>query len=225
MKRILTILSLQFAVLFANAQSQSDSNYSFGLKLLSVEKFPKILNEVKNNSQYYSPTLNGLVFKVNDNQISYRFQISNYENNDYSFTNECSTCETLNGVYKDFNAKLGFERSLTYSAVQPFYGIDLGYRSTTFIGQSKNQSTSAPLYNADIEKNGALIYPFFGLKYTVLKALTISAETGLDFLYSYDKEIKSTSSNTIQSINNFKRWQYIAKPLGILSLQFNFGEN
>ena len=225
MKKILTIIFLQFVVLLVSAQSQSDSNYSFGFKLLSAEKLPKILNEVKNNSPYYYPSFNGLVLKVNDNQISYRFQISNYKNNDYSFTNECSTCETVTGKYVDLNIKLGFERSMTYSAIQPFYGIDLGYRSTTFMGQSKDQSTSAPLYNADIEKNGGLIYPFIGVKYTVLKVITISAETGLDFLYSYDKEIKSTSSNTIQSVNNFKRWQYIAKPLGMLSLQFNFGEN
>jgi hypothetical protein len=222
MKRILTILSLQFAMLFANAQSQSDSNYSFGFKLLSVEELPRMLNEVKSSSNFYYPKFNGLILKINDNQISYRFQISNYKNDDYSFTNECSTCETVTGKYTDLNVKLGFERSMTYSALQPFYGIDLGYRSTTFIGQSKDQSTSAPLYNADLEKNGALIYPFFGLKYTALKVITISAEAGLD---SYDKEVKSNTSNTVQSVNNFKRWQYIAKPLGLLSLQFNFGEN
>ncbi len=224
MKKLFAVLTLQFLMLFAYSQSQTDSNYSFGFKLFSVEEFPKFLNEVRPSSIYNTTSFNGLIFKVNDNQISYRFQISSYKNNDYSFKNECKDCEIVTGKYKDFNIKIGFERNITYSRIQPFYGIDLGYRASTFNGDSKNAKTAAFLYNANIDKNGGKIYPFVGVKFNILKSLTISAESGLDFLYTYDKEIKSTNTNTVQSVNNFKRWQFVSKPLGMLSIQFNFGE-
>ena len=40
-----------------------------------------------------------------------------------------------------------------------------------------------------------------------------------------DKEIKSDNFNAPTSVNNFSRWQFNTKPLGLLSLQYNFGRD
>jgi hypothetical protein len=165
------------------------------------------------------------MLKVNDNQISYRFQLSNSKTNDYSFVNECATCESVVGVYKSFDIKIGFERSLIYSKIQPFYGIDLGYKRARFDGKSHDINTNAFLYNAAIEKNGALAYGFIGVKYNIIPRITLSAEAGVDYIYTYDKEIKSSNVNFVISQNKFDRLQFTSKPLGLLSLQFNFGQD
>ena len=91
--------------------------------------------------------------------------------------------------------------------------------------RSHDVNTNAFLYNTSIEKNGALIYGFFGLKYSIIPQVTLSAEAGLDYIYTYDKEIKSSNSNLVISQNKFDRVQFTTKPLGLLSLQFNFGQD
>jgi hypothetical protein len=223
-KTLLIIMTLAISKI-AFSQSQSDFNYSLGIRALTIQEYPKLLNEVRDGSVFYTSGFNGLIAKVNDNQISYRFQVSNVKKDNYSFKNECATCEIVTGNYKDFDLKIGFERSLIYSKLQPFYGLDLGFKRVNFEGKSRDAKINTFLYNANIEKNGAVIYPFFGLKYNIIPVITISAEAGLDIIYTHDKEIKSDNTNSPPSVNNFTRWQFNSKPLGLLSLQYNFGRD
>ncbi|OAQ40586.1 hypothetical protein A5893_06480 [Pedobacter psychrophilus] len=225
MKKTLLLITLLAISKITFCQSQSDFNYSIGISALTIQEYPKLLNEVRNGNIFYTSGFNGITAKVNDNQISYRFQVSNVKEDNYSFKNECENCEVVIGDYKSFDLKMGFERSLIYSKIQPFYGIDLGYKRANFDGKSNNANNNTFLYNANIEKNGGLIYPFLGVKYNVIPAITISAETGIDFIYTHDKEIKSDNTNAPTSVNNFSRWQFNTKPLGLLSLQFNFGRD
>jgi hypothetical protein len=225
MKKIFLFLFIQINVIIATAQSQSDSDYSFGIKAFSIEELSKLMNEVKLKSSYQTFQFNGLVFKVNDNQISYRFQINTLKKDDYSFKNECITCETVTGKFDELNLRIGFERNITYTRLQPFYGIDLGYKTGKFNGEALDSKTNLFLYNVSIQKNGATVYPFIGVKFNIIKSLTLSAESGIDFLYNYEKEIKSTKNNVVTSSNGFKRSRFINKPLGMLSLQYNFGSN
>ncbi|MFC5282614.1 hypothetical protein [Pedobacter alpinus] len=225
MKKLLPIIFFQLFAIACLAQSQSDSQYSIGFKLLAIEEQPKLLNEVRANSKFYTTGLNGLMLKINDNQISYRFLISTFKEDDYSFKNECLDCEIVNGEYKSLDLKMGFERSLIYSKFQPFYGADLGYKRTTFIGVSNDNNSGTFNYDTNIEKNGASLTPFIGVKYNFVRSLTLSAEAGFDFIYTTDKEIKTTNANTNISVNNFTRWQYNSRPLAQLSLQFNFGRD
>lgn len=223
-KRSLLIILLACSIA-GFAQSQSDSNYSIGIKLLSVDEQPELLNEIRDNSTFYTSGFNGLMLKINDNQISYRFSANTFKKSDYSFTNECSNCETVMGEYNSLDLKVGFERSLSYSRLQPFYGLDIGFKKANFEGTSQDKASSAPLYNVNVKKNAITVNPFIGLKFNIIRALTISAEAGFDFLKTYDKETKTTSSNTLISVNNFDRWQYNSRPLAQLSLQFNFGRD
>lgn len=225
MKKFYLYIILQFFILISAAQSQSDSNYSFGIRLYSVEELPKLLNEVKDHSNYQNFSFNGLIFKVNDNQISYRFLINTLKKDNYSFKNECIDCETVKGNYDEVNFRIGFERNITYSRLQPFYGIDLGYKEAKFNGMANDAKTNAFMYNVSVQKNGANFYPFIGLKFNVIRSFTISAESGVDFLYGYEKEIKSSNTNVIISSTGFNRSRFATKPLGMLSVQYNFGAN
>lgn len=225
MKKLYLFVFLQSFFLISTAQSQSDSNYSFGIKLFALEELPKTLNEIRTGDYYYNTSFNGLIFKVNDNQISYRFLVNKIKNNNYSFKNECVNCEIVNGKYSELNVKIGFERNITYSRFQPYYGMDLGYKGVDFTGQSRDANTSAFMYHANVEKYGVTISPFIGVKFNILKSLTISAESGIDFFYSNDKEVKSGTNNAFISSESFKRWNFINKPLGLLSLQYNFGSD
>lgn len=223
MKKTLLSILLCFFLIHAFAQSQTNAEYSIGLKIISLEELPKILNEVKNTSKYYLSPLNGIIFKVNDNQISYRFQVYTYKNNNFEFQNECKNCEIVTGKYKSLNIKVGFERSIVYSKVQPFYGMDFGFQKVNFDGSSSDFTNSTFRYNTNVEKNGGLFYPFIGLKYNFLKSLTISVETGIDFYYSDDKEIKSSQNNILISQNHYRRWEFNTRPIGLLSLEYSFG--
>lgn len=225
MRKLLLLFIIQLTAIAVFAQSQSDSNYSIGIKLLAIDEQPKLLNEVRDNSTFYISGLNGLMLKINDNQISYRFSAYTFKKNDYSFKNECSNCQIVNGDYNSLALKIGFERSLIYSKLQPFYGADLGFKRVAFDGQSTDQTTGAFLYNVNIEKNAATINPFIGIKYNIVRTITISAEAGFDFIRTSDKEIKTQANNTLISSNNFNRFQYNSRPLAQLSLQFNFGRD
>ncbi|WP_155977909.1 hypothetical protein [Pedobacter glucosidilyticus] len=222
------ILLLTVGIIFyfqAFSQSQNNYSYSVGIKAASFGDFPKLMNEVRSAESFTPSYLNGIVFKFNDNQISYRFIGSKYTNNDYSFKNVCQDCETVNGNFSDFTLKAGFERSLIYGVFQPFYGLDLGYRRIYFDGIANNVSNNALLYDVIVEKNGALIHPLIGVKVNLLKSkFTISAEAGLDILYSNDRETKTLNDgNRTTSIANFRRWGFNNLPLSMLSLQYNFG--
>jgi len=222
MKRIYTLIFFIFITTFAFSQSQNDYSYSAGISLFSYGEYPKLLNEVRSSDSYRTSAFNGLIFKFNDNQISYRILGSLYSNDDYSFKNLCKDCETVTGKFKQFSAKFGFERNIIYGTVQPFYGLDLGFKKINFSGTSRDQSNT-PLYDIEIEKNGGVIYPFLGVKVNLIKArLTFSAEAGIDILYSHDKETRTNNGNP-PDINNYKRWGFYNKPLGMFGLQFNFG--
>ncbi len=225
MKKLSLLIFLLAFTITGFAQSQSDSNYSIGLNLLSIDEQPKLLNEVRDNGKFYASGLNGLILKINDNQISYRFSAQTFKKTDYSFTNECSNCEITKGKYNSLALKVGFERSISYTRLQPFYGLDLGFKKANFDGSSQDKSTSTFLYNVNIEKNAITANPFIGLKFNIIKALTLSAEAGFDFIKTYDKETKTSANNTLISNNNFDRWQYNSRPLAQLSLQFNFGSD
>ncbi|WP_442794726.1 hypothetical protein [Pelobium manganitolerans] len=225
MRKLFIIIFFVTVSIGASAQSQSNSTYSIGLKMFALEEQPKLLNEVRNNTKYYSSALNGLMLKINDNQISYRFAAYTFKEKDYTFRNQCSTCEIVSGNYNSLDIKIGFERSIIYSRLQPYYGLELGYKNVEFGGVSADANSKAPIYNVNIEKNGVTLNPFLGLKLNVINAITIGAEAGFDIIRTHDKETKTQLNSTLISNSNFDRWQYASRPLARLSLQFNFGRD
>ncbi len=223
MKKLFTLALIIFLSQPIYAQSQSEYSYSIGFKLYGYGEFPKLMNEIKGSEDYRSSSFNALVFKFNDNQMSYRIIGARYTNDKYSFKNLCKDCETVTGKYTDFTAKIGFERNVLYGIVQPYYGVDLGYRKIDFDGSGRDNN-SGQGYNITVEKNGGIVYPFMGVKINILNSrLTLAGELGVDVLYSHDKETKTDNANNLINLSNFRRWGFYNQPLGQLSLQFNFG--
>ncbi|MXV52234.1 hypothetical protein GS399_14745 [Pedobacter sp. HMF7647] len=199
---------------------QSDFMYSIAVSGYSYQQLPKIMNQV-NYSDYKSSYLNGLMIKFNDNQISYRLT-GYYYKDDISFKNNCNSCEIAKGKLTDYSFKIGFEKNISYSSVQPYFGVDLGYRYNQFQGTSYDFNSGAALYDANAQKNSVVFSPFFGLRYNFVNHFSIGAEAGLDILYSYERQEK-TPVGSFPSVNKYNRWEYLLKPLSMITLQYSFG--
>ncbi len=225
MKQTIICSFLLFITSFSFAQSQSDYSYSFGIGGLSIEEVPELFNQVRESDNFTTQPINTLIFKFNDNQFSYRVLASRFVKDDYRFKNECKDCETAIGKIYSLVLKTGFEKNIIYGKLQPFFGGDIGFKKFTFDGTITNASVTNPStnYDATSEKNGVVITPFLGLKYN-LKRITISAESGLDIFYSFDKQVKTfRDANKTMVSESENNWEYLIKPLAILSLQYNFG--
>lgn len=243
MKKVFTLLFLLVS-LFSNAQirridttytnskrippaqyhSQTLYSYTVGFKIFSLEEFPKILNQVHTND-YVRSYVNGIMLKYNDNQISYRMSGSFFSDN-ISFKNECEECELAKGKVVDNAVKIGFEKNFIYAAVQPYFGIDLGFRRNTFDGTVNDAGTLdyTTGYDANTTKNSLSFSPVFGIKLNLVNHFTLAAETGLDLLYSYERQEKTLYDNSrTRLFSKFNKWEFLLKPVSILSLQYNFG--
>lgn len=73
-----------------------------------------------------------------------------------------------------------------------------------------------------VQKSGATVSPLAGVKLNVVDHLTIAAEATLDLYYYYDRQEKNTGASNA-SLNKYYKWSGILKPLGMLSIQYNFG--
>lgn len=240
MKSIFVIVTLLFSGLICRAQIvridtvknsyhyksskkkinlQSDYLYSLGIRIYSVEQFPKLLNAT-DPEKYYTSGFNGFMFKFNDNQISYRFGGSFYDKN-VSFENECKDCEEAAGRIKDLNIKVGFEKNITHSVIQPYFGADLGFRRNTFEGQSTGGTTP---YDVNAEKNSAVFGPVAGIKLNLISHLTVGLESGIDLIYSYERQEKAyRDAARTQTFNKYTKFEFLTRPLSAFSVQYNFG--
>lgn len=205
-------------------KTQTEFLYSAGLGLFSYSQYPKILNEV-DDDQHIGAYLNSLMFKFNDNQLSYRLSGSYFQKN-IEFKNDCPECETTSGQMKDVILKVGFEKNLTYTVLQPYFGADIGFRRNRFFGKSKNAGTTKYTvpYDVKTEKTGGLIAPFIGLKANIYGNFTLAAEAALDSYYSYETQEKNYQDTyRTRSFTKTYRWEFLSRPLSTLSLQYNFG--
>lgn len=199
-------------------------SYTVGFKLLSYEAFPKILDQ-QNADELRRSAFNGLILKYNDNQISYRLS-GNFFSDRISFQNRCSGCEQVSGRLTDNQIKIGFEKNFVYSAIQPYAGLDLGIRRSVFKGSTGSVpgSLSAPLSQIRTEKNGISASPVIGIKLNLIDHLTLAAETTVDILYSYERqETAAEASPNTALLRKYYKWEYLLKPVGMLSIQYNFG--
>jgi hypothetical protein len=198
--------------------------YTIGLKAFSLEEFPLVLNRIDEN-KYFRTYFNGIFVKLNDNQISYRLGVSKYADN-ITFKNECADCEEAKGKLKDFSTRIGFEKNFIYGTIQPYFAFDIGYRRNSFDGDIKNASTvnyTNP-YHVSALKNGFLLSPNFGVKVSPSSHITVAIETGMGLLYSYEKQERVYyDANRTRTFNQYKKWDFLLKPVSMLSLQYNFG--
>ncbi|MFA6277123.1 MAG: hypothetical protein WC622_10265 [Pedobacter sp.] len=216
MKKLLFSIFCLFISYSAFSQIDGNYNYSIGVRGYSSMQMPKILNQT--NSQDYTNTyFNGALVKFNDNQIGIRLS-ANYFRKDISFYNECESCEIAKGTVSDFSFKVGFEKSLNYARIQPYFGSDIGYRGNRFTGEVKtaNPKNMNMPYNVDAEKNGFIITPLIGIRVNPIKQISFFAETSLDFYYSYERQekIQQDAANTT-SFAKYNKWEFLLNPISI----------
>lgn len=198
-------------------------SYSIGFKFLSVEAFPKILDQTDPDALRTSK-FNGIILKYNDKQISYRLS-GNFFSLHLSFTNRSEEYNPLRGRLTDNHIKVGFEKNIIYSSVQPYFGFDLGVKRSVFKGDAYSRATdrqiAASPYDVKTEKDGLSLSPVLGVKLNLVNHFTVAAEGTFDVLYSRERREENNGGN---SVKDKHRWEYLIKPLGMLSLQYNFGE-
>ena len=233
MKRSLLLLFFCALSFCAVAQMSGDYNYSIAVRGYTLMQMPKVLNESESDNLVQAP-FNGVMFKFNDNQISYRIS-GTYYNKSKSFYNNCATCEAADGKLIDYSFKVGFEKNFNYSRIQPYFGIDLGYRSNRFRGliQNNNELKAAsskaivdgPASDIEATKTGLVLAPFLGFKINVINQLSFFAEANLDYFYSYERQDAVTQdANNMRTLNKFYKSEFLFNPISI-GLQIHLGSN
>lgn len=226
--RIDTVRPDNFILQKRNGRVEIQNSFSFtaGAAILGLEQFPKILNQTNSNDLHKS-FLNGLILKYNDNQISYRFTGS-LINKTVTFNNECEDCEVTTGKIQDYQIRTGFEKSILYTKIQPYFGAEIGYRSNRFKGSSQaaGSSYSVTPYDVLAEKKGATLAPMGGIRFNLINHITLSAEAGFDIFYSYERQEKTfRDNNRTRTLQTYRKMEFLPRPLTSFSLQYNFGLN
>lgn len=233
MKRSLLLLFFCALSFCAVAQMSGDYNYSIAVRGYTLMQMPQVLNESESDNLVQAP-FNGVMFKFNDNQISYRIS-GTYYNKSKNFYNNCETCEAADGKVIDYSFKVGFEKNFNYSRIQPYFGIDLGYRSNRFSGLIQNNNVlkassfqarvDGPASDIKATKTGLVLAPFLGFKINVINQLSFFAEANLDYFYSYERQdaVTQDASNT-RTLNKFYKSEFLFNPVSI-GLQVHLGSN
>lgn len=194
--------------------AQVDGTYSNSIAVrgYSMIQLPKIM-EQSGSGNYISAPFSGAMIKFNDNQISFRLS-GNYFSKDVDFKDSQRTI----GKVTDYSFKLGFEKNFNYSVVQPYFLMDLGYRSNSFSGRINSDLV------ADSNKDGFTLAPGFGIKINVVKQLTFFAEGNAEFFYFMNKDETLNPASNIADVSKYWKSQFLINPVSI-GLQFQFGGN
>jgi hypothetical protein len=227
-KNLLVVLS----ILLSNAafsQMSGDYNYSLAVRAYSIMQMPKILNQ-KKNEEFKDVSFNGGMLKFNDNQISYRLG-GGYMKRDVKVVNNCATCEEANGKMKDFNFTVGFEKSLNFSVIQPYFGFDMGFRQNKFDGTlvSKNalanQAQVIAPDGVETSKTGFTAAPLIGIKVNPLPQVTLFAESSIQWFYSYERqETVAQDANNTRTFNKYNKSEFLLNAVSV-GIQVNIGSN
>lgn len=226
-------LLIGLSVLLSNAgfsQINGDYSYSVAVRGYSLLQMPKVLNQ-KNRDNFTSSYLSGGMIKFNDNQISYRLGGS-YISKDTQIVNNCATCQEVNGQMKDYNFSIGFEKSLNFSVIQPYFAFDLGFRYNKFDGtlistSILDENTATPVRPDGVEtsKTGFTMAPVFGIKINPIDKLTIFLESSLQWFHAYERqEVVAADANNTITLNKYNKSEFLLNPVSV-GIQFNFGSN
>ncbi|WP_285009900.1 hypothetical protein [Pedobacter faecalis] len=230
MKKTLLLLLLTLSVYSVSAQMNDEFNYTIAVKAFSVRQMPKILSQ-KNAERFSNSWFKGGILKFNDNQFSYRIN-GNYIKTGIRLINDCADCEEANGTVTDYVFKLGFEKNLSFSRFQPYFGFDMGYRLNKFDGQLMSTN---PLIDAqarevsadavEATKSGLLLSPLLGFKINPVSMVSVFAESNIDFFIFHEKqETVSRDVNNTKTVNNYRKSEFLLNPVTI-GIQIHLGNN
>lgn len=198
----------------------TDFWYTIAIRAYAHEQFPQLLDQ-PSGQPFQTSYLNGILFKINDNQISYRFQAAHF-NDEITFDNECEGClPKVTGKFRNTAFKMGVEKSVNYSRFQPYLGADLGFMIQKLSTKGYGNATVF----AEDNKNAALFSPFIGVKLYLISRLAIGAEANFNIAYTYQKVNNYNDDSFSNAPNQIKRyrWEYFFAPVAAITLQYSFG--
>ena len=226
-------LLIGLSILLSNAafsQMSGDYSYSLAVRGYSLMQMPKILNQ-KNTDNFSEATFHGGMVKFNDNQISYRLGGS-FIKKDLRIVNDCATCEEANGRMKDYSFSIGFEKSINFSRIQPYFAFDIGFRYNKFNGTMVSRSTFATSgpsslgpNGVETSKTGFTAAPVIGIKINPIAQVTLFAESNLQWFYSYERqEMVASDAEQTRTLNKYNKSEFLLNPVSI-GIQINLGSN
>lgn len=230
-KNLLTVILILAWGSAVYSQTNGDYNYSIAINGYSLMQMPKILNQ-KNSDKFSEFAFSGGMIKFNDNQISYRLGGS-YLKKDVNLVNNCVGCQEANGKMTDYSFKLGFEKNINFSRIQPYFGFDIGFRYNKFDGTlvNTNQSfASKASVSSDLGPNGVeasktgfTAAPVIGIKITPVSMISIFAESNLEMFYSYERqEMVAADANNTRTVNKFNKTEWLLNPVTV-GIQIHLG--
>lgn len=200
-----------------NAFSQLNGNYNYSLSLTGFSNMqnPKIFNQ--DDQKYINSYANGIMLKLNDNQINYRIGAGFLQKN-VAYSANCINCDIANGKITDYTFKIGFEKNLSYGWLQPYFAFDLGYRYNRFKGImntiNSQQATSAT-YHAQDTKDGFTTTPILGVKLNPSEKFTFFAESGFQLFYAHGRQLTTSD-------NSYNKGQILINSVAV-GIQAHFG--
>ncbi|WP_316811433.1 hypothetical protein [Pedobacter heparinus] len=229
-KNLLTVLLILLLGDAAFSQMNGDYNYSIAVNGYSLMQMPKILNQ-KNSEKFSDFSFRGGMIKFNDNQISYRLGGS-YLKEDIKLVNNCVGCQEANGKMTDYSFKLGFEKNINFSRIQPYFGFDIGFRYNKFDGTLVNKNGALASGDADLGPNGVetsktgfTAAPIIGIKINPVAMISIFAESNLEMFYSYERqEMVAADANNTRTFNKYNKMEWLLNPVTV-GIQVHLGSN
>lgn len=227
-------LLIIFCLLLSNvafSQMNGDYNYTIAVRGFSMVQMPRVLSQ-KNAEQFTNAAFNGLMIKFNDNQFSYRLNGS-YIKKNVKLVNNCATCQEADGKLTDYAFKIGFEKNLNFSRIQPYLGLDIGFRYNKFDGTLTNRNTLLDAVSStaitptivEASKAGFVAAPVVGIKINPIPQISIFAESSMDFFNSYERQetVMQDASNT-KTFNKYRKTEFLLNPVSV-GIQFHLGIN
>ncbi len=215
-KSLVLLIFICLVAFCASAQTNTGFNYNIGLSAFSFSQAPQVnfsqrsITEVRR----YFP---GIILKISDNQLAYRIGIDYHRNRNFNLNQDDSV--SVHGAYTNYAFKLGFERDLSMTAFKPYYGVDAGFVHTDFLGSRARIPSASSMLKT--EKNGLLLSPFVGIKYTIVPRLYISVEAAISFIYAYNRV--ETVTDNINYVSHFNKGEFLLSPVSLVGLHYNFG--
>ncbi|MBP6642320.1 MAG: hypothetical protein KBA60_05200 [Flavobacteriales bacterium] len=166
---------------------------------------------------------NGLLYKAHCDKGALRAGLDVFHTNYEVGSKVNATNEAVPEFYKagkvtTIEARLGVERTLCSSRLQPFIGVDMSYRNSRNSGEYRNyggplaEPTSGDINTATRQ---FLLSPLFGMRFRASEKFSIAAEA------SYSVGISNTRDN-VAATNGEPEFVHFANPLRTLSVNYHF---
>ena len=188
-----------------------------GLNIFNINE--AMFNFTSNKPEYEQNFTNGLMFKHHLNDFSLRagFDLVRHEYTYQAGTPQSSSYNLNDGKSRFGNFRLGIEKTLSNSKVQPYVAVDVLLSYGLNMGTSEGFGDFLPYYKQYYEFNTRVVgfSPAVGLKYRPFKHFSISAEASLSVTHYSVHRVAGGYGDARGS-------DVLVNPLRLLSINYHF---